>query len=46
MHGANVQPGQILMVSAEIGQQELARAVTAEERRGAKFSTSTTSTPM
>jgi aminopeptidase len=28
-HGANVQPGQIVMVTAEIGQEELARAVAA-----------------
>jgi aminopeptidase len=29
VHGANVQPGQIVMVSAELGQEELARAVAA-----------------
>jgi aminopeptidase len=28
-HGANVQPGQIVMVTAELGQEELARAVAA-----------------
>lgn len=36
--GANVQPGQIVGVSAEVGQEELARAVAeAAYRRGAKF---------
>jgi aminopeptidase len=29
VHGANVQPGQIVMISAELGQEELARAVAA-----------------
>ena len=29
VHGANVQPDQIVMVSAELGQEELARAVAA-----------------
>ena len=38
VHGANVQPGQIVMVSAELGQEELARAVAASSYgRGAKF---------
>ena len=38
VHGANVQPDQILMVSAELGQEELARAVAAAGYgRGAKF---------
>jgi aminopeptidase len=38
VHGANVQPGQILMVKAEIGNEELARAVArAGYRRGARF---------
>jgi aminopeptidase len=38
VHGANVQPGQILGVSATIGQEELARAVAgAGYRRGARF---------
>ena len=38
VHGANVQPGQILMVKAEIGNEELARAVAAAGyRRGARF---------
>ena len=38
VHGANVQPDQIVMVSAELGQQELARAVAAAAYgRGAKF---------
>jgi aminopeptidase len=38
VHGANVQPGQILGVSATIGQEELARAVAAAAyRRGARF---------
>jgi aminopeptidase len=38
VHGANVQPGQILVVGAAIGQEELARAVAeAGYRRGAKF---------
>ena len=38
MHGANVQPDQIVMVSAELGQEELARAVAAAAYgRGAKF---------
>jgi aminopeptidase len=37
-HGANVQPGQIVMVSAEIGQEPLTRAVAAAcYERGAKF---------
>jgi aminopeptidase len=38
VHGANVQPGQTLMVTAEIGNEDLARAVAAAGyRRGAKF---------
>ena len=38
VHGANVQPDQIVMVSAELGQEELARAVAAAAYgRGAKF---------
>ena len=37
-HGANVQPGQVVMVSAELGQEELARPVAAAcYERGAKF---------
>jgi aminopeptidase len=36
--GANVQPGQIATVGADVGQEELARAVAAAAyRRGAKF---------
>ena len=36
--GANVQPGQIASVGADVGQEELARAVAAAAyRRGAKF---------
>ena len=38
VHGANVQPGQIFMVTAELGQRELARAVAAAAYdRGAQF---------
>jgi aminopeptidase len=38
VHGANVQPGQIVMVGAELGNAALARAVaTAAYDRGAKF---------
>ena len=38
VHGANVQPGQLVGVSASLGQEELARAVaSAAYRRGAKF---------
>ncbi len=38
VHGANVQPGQIVMITAEIGQEEQARATAAAAyRRGAKF---------
>jgi aminopeptidase len=38
VHGANVQPGQILMVTAEIGQEIAARAVAAAGyRAGAQF---------
>src|SRR5207245_1048129 len=37
-HGANVQAGQIVMVSAELGQEHLARLVAAAcYQRGAKF---------
>src|SRR2546429_420206 len=37
-HGANVQEGQIVLVNAELGHEELARAVaTAAYQRGAKF---------
>lgn len=38
VHGANLQPGQILAVGAAVGQEELARAVAvAAYRRGALF---------
>jgi aminopeptidase len=38
VHGANVQPGQILLLTATVGQEQLARAVTAAAyRRGAEF---------
>jgi aminopeptidase len=38
VYGANVQPGQVVLVNAEFGQADLARAVAAESyRRGAKF---------
>ena len=38
MHGANVQPGQVLMITGEIGNEDVARAVAAAGyRRGAKF---------
>jgi aminopeptidase len=38
VHGANVQPGQVVMVSAEIGQKDLARCVAeACYAHGAKF---------
>jgi len=38
VHGANVQPGQILIVRGEIGNENVARAVAAAAyRRGAKF---------
>ncbi len=38
VHGANIQPGQIVMVTGEIGQEEMARAVAAVAYdRGAKF---------
>src|SRR6478752_1520273 len=37
-HGANVQPGQVVLVQAELGHQELAREVAAAAyERGAKF---------
>jgi aminopeptidase len=38
VHGSNVQPGQVVLVSAELGQEELARAIAAAAYdRGAKF---------
>ena len=38
VHAANVQPGQIMAVSAELEQDELARAIAAAAyRRGAQF---------
>ncbi|HEX4677756.1 MAG TPA: aminopeptidase [Gaiellaceae bacterium] len=38
VHGANVQPGQIVLVQADLGHEELARAVAAAAYdRGAKF---------
>jgi aminopeptidase len=38
VHGANVQPGQVVAVGAEIGQEQLARAVAAAAyKRGALF---------
>jgi len=38
VHGANVQPGQVVMITAEIGQEEQARATAAAAyRAGAKF---------
>jgi len=38
VHGANVQPGQVLMITGEIGNEDVARAVaTAGYRRGATF---------
>ncbi len=38
VHGANVQPGQVLMVTGEVGNAEVARAVAAAGyRRGARF---------
>src|SRR5665213_481392 len=37
-HGANVQPGQVVLVQADLGHLELARAVTAAAYdRGAKY---------
>jgi aminopeptidase len=37
-HGANVQPGQVVLIQAELGHEELARAVAAAAYdRGAKF---------
>jgi aminopeptidase len=37
-HGANVQPGQVVLLNAELGHEELARAVAAAAYdRGAKF---------
>ena len=38
VHGANVQPGQIVLVNAELGHEPLARAIAAEAYdRGAEF---------
>ncbi|MFZ1879146.1 MAG: aminopeptidase [Gaiellaceae bacterium] len=38
VHGSNVQPGQVVLVNAELGQEELARAIAAAAYdRGAKF---------
>src|SRR4051794_7782345 len=38
VHGANLQPGQIMMVTGEIGQEDVVRAIAAAAyRRGAKF---------
>ncbi|MCW2964179.1 MAG: peptidase aminopeptidase [Actinomycetia bacterium] len=38
VHGANVQPGQVVLVQADLGHEELARAVAAAAYdRGAKF---------
>jgi aminopeptidase len=38
VHGANIQPGQVLLVTPAVGQEDLARAVAAAAyRRGAKF---------
>jgi aminopeptidase len=38
VHGANVQPGQVLMITGEIGNEDVARAVAAAGyRRGARF---------
>src|SRR5665213_313728 len=38
VHGANVQPGQVVLVQADLGHLELARAVAAAAYvRGAKF---------
>jgi aminopeptidase len=38
VHGSNVQPGQIVLVTAELGQEELARAIAAAAYdRGARF---------
>jgi aminopeptidase len=38
VHGANVQPGQVLMITAEVGNADVARAVAAAGyRRGARF---------
>jgi aminopeptidase len=38
VHGANIQPGQIVLVTGEIGQEEMARSVAAAAyERGAKF---------
>src|SRR5256885_14140801 len=38
VHGSNVQPGQVMIVSAELGQEDLARAIAvAAYDRGAQF---------
>ncbi len=38
VHGANVQPGQVVIVTGELGQEDLARAIAAAAYdRGAKF---------
>jgi aminopeptidase len=38
VHGANVQPGQVLMITGEIGNEDVARAIAAAGyRRGARF---------
>src|SRR4051812_12324717 len=38
VHGANVQPGQVLMITGEVGNEDVARAVAAAGyRRGARF---------
>jgi aminopeptidase len=38
VHGANVQPGQVLLINADLGHEDLARAVAAAGyERGAKF---------
>ncbi len=38
VHGANVQPGQIMIITAELGQEDLARALAAAAYdRGARF---------
>jgi aminopeptidase len=38
VHGANVQPGQVMLVTAELGQEELARSIAAAAYdRGAKY---------
>src|SRR4029078_5783423 len=38
VHGANMQPGQVLMITGEIGNEDVARAIAAAGyRRGARF---------